>query len=42
VHRSTDYIPAELDFIIGVWAELSEDFKKEIVEAIMRVLDQDK
>jgi len=42
VHRSTDEIPAELDFVIGAWPELPEDFKEEIVEAIMRVLDKDK
>jgi len=42
VHRSTDEISAELDFIIGAWPELPEDFKEEIIEAIMRVLDKDK
>ena len=42
MHRSTGEIPAELDFIIESWPELPEDFKDEIVKAIMRVLDKDK
>ncbi len=42
VHRSTDEISAELEFVIGAWDDLPEDFKEEIVEAIMRVLDKDK
>jgi hypothetical protein len=42
VSKNLDLISAELDFIIGVWAKLPEDFKEEMVEAIMRVLDKDK
>jgi hypothetical protein len=42
VHRSSGEITAELDFVIGAWPDLPEDFKEEIVEAIVRVLDKDK
>jgi len=42
VHRSTDEIPAEVDFIIGAWPDLAEDFKEEMVEMIMRILDKEK
>jgi len=41
VHRNTGEIPAELDFIIGAWTDLSEEFKEEMIEMIMLVLDKE-
>jgi hypothetical protein len=41
VHRSTGEIPAELDFIIGAWPDLPEDFKEEMIEMIMRILGEE-
>jgi len=31
-----------LDFIIGAWPDLPEDFKERMVEMIMRILDKEK
>ncbi len=41
VHRNTVEIPAELEFIIGAWPDLPEDFKEEMIEMIMRVMDKE-